>query len=166
MIGTTDSDDFITSIFSTLGSKFWNLCVFDETLEAKDTSLRDGAKKDLAPLKLVGIDPLLSPSLTSRVGSLRSIYDAWKMDNLTVSMLADIPGAQGYTSFMAASPVFSIAKSALTVFLAFEKTPGPSETEGTWWFTHGGRRFAGVAERQVRSVVNVPLLNNNFPFVL
>ena len=139
----------------------------------REISLRDGAKTDLAPLKLVGIDPLLSPSLASRVGSLRSIYDAWKMGNFTVSMLADIPGAQGYNSFMAASSlhrfsllsspcsslcslygrlqrfrlrmpssVFSIAKSALTVFLAFEKTPGPSETEGTWWFTLGGRRFA------------------------
>ena len=59
MIGTTDCDDFITSLFSTLGAKFWNLCVFDETLEARDTSLRDGATTDLAPLKLVGIDPLL-----------------------------------------------------------------------------------------------------------
>ena len=62
--------------------------------------------------------------------------------------------------------LFSFAKSALTVFLAFEKTPGQSETEGTWWFTHGGRRFARVVERWVRSVVIVPLLNNNFPFVL
>ena len=56
MIGTTDSDDFITSLFSSLGTKFWNHCVFDETLEARDTSLRDGATTDLAPLKLVGID--------------------------------------------------------------------------------------------------------------
>ena len=113
MIGTTDSDDFITSLFSTLGTNFWNLCVFDETLEARDISLRDGATTDLAPLKLVGIDPLLSPSLASRVGSLRSVYDAWKMGNLTASMLADIAGAQGYTAFMAASSLhrFSLLSS-------------------------------------------------------
>ena len=73
MIGVTDSDDFLTSICSALGSEFWNLFVFDDTLH---TSL---------PLTAVGIDPLLLASLASSVGS-------WKTGNLTISLLADIPG--------------------------------------------------------------------------
>ena len=35
MIGVTDSDNFLTSTSTGLGSKFWNLCVFDGMLGAK-----------------------------------------------------------------------------------------------------------------------------------
>ena len=35
MIGVTDSDSFFTSTSTGLGSQFWNLCVFDDTLGAK-----------------------------------------------------------------------------------------------------------------------------------
>ena len=76
MIGVTDSDNFLTSTSTGLGSNFWNLCVFDDTLGAKHISLRDGVNTDLAPLKLIGIDPLLSPSLASTIGSRRSLYEA------------------------------------------------------------------------------------------
>ena len=50
MIGVTDSDNFLTSVSIGLGSKFWNLCVFDDTLGAKHVSLRDVSETDLAPL--------------------------------------------------------------------------------------------------------------------
>ena len=40
--------------------------------------------------------------------------------------------------------VFSVVKSALTVFLTLERAPGPSETEGTCLIL-GGWRFAWVA---------------------
>ena len=99
MNGLTDSDNFLTSLSPGFGSMFWNLCVFDDTLGAKHISLRDGGQTDLAPLTLVGIDPLLSASLASGVGSLRSVFEAWRTGNLTITLLADIPGAQGISRF-------------------------------------------------------------------
>ena len=87
MIGVTDSDNFLTSVSIGLGSKFWNLCAFDDTLRAMHVSLQGWEPDRLqAPLKLVGIDPLLSPSLASSVGSLRSVYEAWRTDNLSMSI--------------------------------------------------------------------------------
>ena len=60
--------------------------MFDDSLEARLHSLRDGAQTDLAPLAAVGVDPLRSVSLASGVGSLRSLYDSWTAGNLTRDM--------------------------------------------------------------------------------
>ena len=113
MIGVTDSDIFLTSTSSWFGTKFWNLCVFDDTLGAKHISLRDGVNTDLAPLKLVGIDPLPSPSLASTIGSRRSLCDAWESSSLTSAMLSDVPGVTDVGSFLAASGsrLFSLSSS-------------------------------------------------------
>ena len=92
LIGITDTYEFQTSTSVALGPKFWDLCVFDHSLETRFHSLRDGGQTDLAPLAAVGIEPLLSVSLASGIGSLRPVYEAWRAGTITKSMLADIPG--------------------------------------------------------------------------
>ena len=47
----SDSDEFHTSKARALGVKFWELCVYDDTFEARLNSLRDGGTQtDFAPL--------------------------------------------------------------------------------------------------------------------
>ena len=113
LIGITDTDEFQTSTSVALGPKFWDLCVFDHSLETRFNSLGDGGQSDLAPLAAVGIDPLLSVSLASGIGSLRPAYKAWKAGALTQSMLADIPGCDGCNRYFseAASLHFSLSSS-------------------------------------------------------
>ena len=76
LIGVTETDDFQTSMSLALCSKFWDLCVFDDSPAARFNSLRNGRQTDLAPLTAVGTDPLLSVSLASGIGSLRPACEA------------------------------------------------------------------------------------------
>ena len=111
LIGITDTDEFQTSTSVALGPKFWDLCVFDHSLETRFNSIRDGGRTDLAPLAAVGIDPLLSVSLASGIGSLRPAHEAWKAGTLTQSMLTDIPGCDSYYKYSSVpvAPHFSLS---------------------------------------------------------
>ena len=53
---------------------------------------------------------------------------------------------------------------AISLTLSYEEAPGPSATEGRWWFDRGDWRSSWFAERQVSSVHSVPLFNNISPF--
>ena len=65
--------------------------VLDHSFGARVHSLWVGGQTGLASPALVGIDPLLSVSLASGIGSLRPVYEAWKAGTLTTSMITDIP---------------------------------------------------------------------------
>ena len=87
LIGVSEDSAFRTTAATGFGPGFWGPCVYDDTLERRFGSLRDGDQPDLTPL---GVSPLLSPSLASGPSSLRSTYDAWKAGTLSRSSLADI----------------------------------------------------------------------------
>ena len=113
MIGLTDTDDFRTSTSVGLGPQFCDPCVLDHSLGARIHSLRDGGQTDLAPLAAVGVDPLLSVSLASGIGSLRPVYETWKAGTLTQSMLTDIPGCDSYYKYSSVpvAACFSLSSS-------------------------------------------------------
>ena len=90
------------------GQKFWELCVYDNTLERRLDSLRDGDQSDLSPS---GVSMLLSPSLASSSSSLRSVYEAWKAGTLTRAMLADISTSESISAYFSASPGLSSTSS-------------------------------------------------------
>ena len=130
MIGTSDSADFLTATSCALGSKFWNLFIIEDTLEARSDSLRDGGQTDLAPLAAVGIDPLLSVSLASCISSRRPVYEAWKADNLTRSTTLDFPGthnSHAYFSAPQASSLWSSHRSSLCLLWKVTLVSGSTE---------------------------------------
>ena len=91
-----------------------DLFIFDDSLDTNHNSLRDGGKANFAPLLylwLVGINPLRSVSLTSCIGSLRVLYDAWKGQVLSVSMLTDVPGTHYRGKFFSKAPGLSLVDS-------------------------------------------------------
>ena len=111
LIGTSDSADFLTATSCALGSKFLDLFIIEDTLEARSDSLRDGGQTDLAPLAAVGIDPLLSVSLTSCIGSRRPVYEAWKAGNLTRSTTLNFPGTHNSHAYFYAPQASSLWSS-------------------------------------------------------
>ena len=188
MIGTTDSADFLTATSCALGSKFWDLFIMDDTLEARSDSLRDGGQTGLAPLAAVGIDPLLSVSLASCIGS-RPVSEAWKAGNLTKSMLSDVPGIYNIHSYFSAplpssswsslrSSFFSLWKVTLVSGLIdpLRSTTGSSSPPilsspsflptGTSSFSPvvTGAPYGSLNARFVGFSVSL-LFNNNFPLV-
>ena len=113
LIGLTDTEDFRTSTAVALGPQFWDLRVADHSFGAGLHSLGDGGQTDLAPLAAAGIDPMLSVSLASGIGSLRPVYEAWKAGTLTQSMHTDIRGCDSYNKYFSDSvtPLFSLSSS-------------------------------------------------------
>ena len=86
-----------------------------------------GGYTDLAPLAAVGIDPLLSVSLASGIGSLRPLYEAWKAGNLTTSMLLDVPGTGNIGKFFSATHGLSLSvtpRSCLSSLWKVLSVPG------------------------------------------
>ena len=112
LIGITDTDEFQTSTSVALGPKFWDLCVFDHSLETRFNSLRDGGQTDLAPLAAVGIDPLFSVSLASGIGSLRpgvrgmESWDTFAERACRYSGLRRLQQAPRRSGFAAFLPIF------------------------------------------------------------
>ena len=84
LIGVVDSDGFITSVSYAVGPSFGN-----------------------SSLSAVGVSPLVSVSLASGIGWLRSTYEAWKVDTLSKSMLADIAGTDNTNAYFSESQNFS-----------------------------------------------------------
>ena len=85
---------------------------------------------DYLPLAALGIDPLLSVSLASCIGSLRPVYEAWKAGNLTMSVLSDVPGthnSQRFFSAPQASSVWSSPRSSLCSLWKVAPDSGSSE---------------------------------------
>ena len=61
--------------------------------------------------------PQLSVSLAFGIGSLRSIYEAWKAGNLTKAMLTDIPGTGNIDAYFSAPKGFSLLSSPRSSFV-------------------------------------------------
>ena len=112
MIGTSSDDVFCSSSSHTFGSDFWKHIIVDHPLDSELSSLRDeGLQTDFAPLRSVGLSPLLSPSLASGIGSLRYVYEAWKAGNLTRATLRDIVSTESYNTFFSTPPSYSLVTS-------------------------------------------------------
>ena len=112
MIGTSSDDVFCSSSSHSLTSDFWKLFVADHPLDSELSSLRDeGLQTDLAPLHLVGLSPLLSPSLASGTGSLRCVYEAWKTGNHSRTALRDIASTESCNTFFSTPPSYSLVTS-------------------------------------------------------
>ena len=128
VIGGSDSDSFLTSNAPGFGSKFWELCVYDDTLERRIDSLRDGDQSDLTP---VGVSPLLSPSLASGSSTLRSTYEAWKAGTLSRAMSADISSSGSISAYFVAPPGLSAHSSSLSCLSSLWKISSAVATPGT-----------------------------------
>ena len=112
MIGTSSDDVFCSSSSHTFSSDFWKHFVVDHPLDSELSSLRDeGLQTDLAPLHLVGLPPLLSPSLASGVGSLRYVYEAWKTGNLSRTALREISSTESCNAYFSTPPSYSLVTS-------------------------------------------------------
>ena len=112
LIGLSEDDTFRTSATVGFGPDFWNFCVYDATLERRFVSLGAGDQADLTPL---GDSPLLSPSLASCPSSLRSVYEAWKADTLSRSMLADVTSSDYIPAYFMGSSGLSSTRSCLVL---------------------------------------------------
>ena len=112
MIGTFSDDVFCSSSSHSFSSDFWKHFVVDHPRDSELSSLRDeGLQTDLAPLHLVGLSPLLSPSLASGIGSLRYVYEAWKTGNLSRAALRDISSTESCNTYFSTLPSYSLVTS-------------------------------------------------------
>ena len=125
LIGASEDSAFRTTTAAGFGPGFWGPCVYDDTLERRFASRRDGDQPDLTPLS---VSPLLSPSLASGPSSLRSTYEAWKAGTLSRSSLADIAPPDAIAAYFSESPGLPSSRSTLRSLLKVSTVPAPASS--------------------------------------
>ena len=125
LIGVSEDSAFRPTAAAGFGPGFWGPCVYDDTLERRFGSLRDGDQPDFTPL---GVSPLLSPSLASGPSSLRSTYEAWKAGTLSRLSLADIAPPDAIAAYFSESPGLRSSRSTLRSLLEVSSVPASASS--------------------------------------